>query len=68
MRSLFNGTTFAAALALLASELVLAQTPYFSGEVKTRDAFRYGKFRTRMQGSGQRGTVAAFFTYWTGDD
>ena len=69
MRSLLNRTSFvASALALLASELVQAQKPYYSGEVKTRDAFRYGKFRTRMQGSGQRGTVAAFFTYWAGDD
>ena len=70
MRSLFNkmrSLKLASALALLASELVQAM-PYYSGEVKTRDAFTYGKFRTRMQGSGQRGTVAAFFTYWAGDD
>ena len=68
MRSLFNRTAFVTvlALALLANKLVLAQS-YYSGEVKTRNAFRYGKFRTRMQGSGQMGTVAAFFTYWAGD-
>ena len=39
---------------------------YVSGEIKTKERFQYGKFRTRMQGSGKKGTVSAFFTYWEG--
>ena len=39
---------------------------YFSGEIRTREPFRYGKFRTRLQGSGQKGTVTSLFTFWNG--
>ena len=41
---------------------------YISGEVKTHERYQYGKFRTRMQGSGKKGTVSAFFTYWEGTE
>ena len=39
---------------------------YHSGEVKTQETFTYGRFTTRMQGSGKMGTVGAFFTFWGG--
>ena len=41
---------------------------YNSGEVKTYEEFLYGKFRTRMQGSGKKGTVSSFFTFWNGSE
>lgn len=46
----------------------MAWKDYFSGELKTHEPFTYGKFVTRMQGSGQKGTVASMFTFWKGDD
>ena len=51
------------AILLLAS---LAEANYRSGEVKTFETFTYGRFSTRIQGSGKAGTVGSFFTYWTG--
>ena len=39
---------------------------YASGEVKTNETFKYGRFTVRMQGSGKLGTVGSFFTYWNG--
>ena len=57
-------TTFGAAL-LLAS---LAQANYISGEVTSAEAFTYGRFSIRMQGSDAKGTVGSFFTYWKGPD
>ena len=59
-RNLFN-------LAALASLFQCGQA-YISGSIRTHDPFRYGKFRTRMQGSGQKGTVTSFFLYWKGFD
>ena len=41
-------------------------TDYFSGEIRTREPFRYGKFKTRLQGADQRGTVTSLFTFWNG--
>ena len=38
--------------------------PYHSGEVKTHERYLYGRFRTRMQGSGMKGTCASLFTFW----
>lgn len=46
--------------------LVASVSAYYSGEIRTREPFRYGKFKTRMQGSGQKGTVASLFTFWNG--
>ena len=37
-----------------------------SGEVKTRETFKYGKFVARIQGDNKLGTVTSFFTYWNG--
>ena len=39
---------------------------YYSGEVKTKETYQYGKFRTSMQSQNHYGTVASFFTYWDG--
>ena len=39
---------------------------YFSGEIRTREPFQYGKFKTRMQGTGQKGTIQSLFTFWNG--
>ena len=41
---------------------------YVSGSIRTHEPFRYGKFRTRIQGSAQKGTVTSFFLYWKGFD
>ena len=41
---------------------------YYGGEIRTHEPFKYGKFKTRIQGSGQKGTVASLFTFWNGDD
>ena len=41
-------------------------TDYISGEVKTKQTFTYGKFVTSMNTGRHYGTVASFFTYWTG--
>ena len=39
---------------------------FWGGEIRTREPFQYGKFKTRIQGSGQKGTCASFFTFWNG--
>ena len=39
---------------------------YRSGEVRTYENFQYGLFKTRIQGSGQKGTVGSFFLFWDG--
>ena len=57
---------FAFSAAVLAGESAANDRRYVSGEIKTKERFQYGKFRTRMQGSGKKGTVSAFFTYWEG--
>ena len=44
----------------------LASANYRSGEVKTKEKFTYGRFTVRIQGSGKKGTVGSFFTYWNG--
>ena len=41
---------------------------YLSGEIKTTGTFKYGRFVTRMKSENRNGTVASFFTYWTGPD
>ena len=50
------------ALALAA----VAQAQYMSGEIKTRETFKYGRFSTQMKAAANPGTVTAFFTYWEG--
>ena len=54
---------FASALVVLAG---VASANYWSGEVKTIETFTYGRFSTRIKGSGKDGTVGSFFTYWDG--
>ena len=56
-------SSFASALMALAG---VASANYRSGEVKTNETFTYGRFSTRIQGSGKPGTVGSFFTYWNG--
>ena len=46
----------------------LAEANYRSGEVRTLETFKYGRFSTRMQGADKKGTVTSFFTYWDGPD
>ena len=59
---------FAFSAAIFAAEAAANDRRYVSGEIKTKERFQYGKFRTRMQGSGKKGTVSAFFTYWEKTD
>ena len=53
---------------IIAAGLVFAECSanYLSGEIKTTQAFQYGKFVTRMKSENKNGTVASFFTYWDG--
>lgn len=37
--------------------------PYFSGEISTRDEYRYGYFESRFRMPRGRGLVSAFFTF-----
>ena len=39
---------------------------YYSGEVKTKDTYRYGKFRTHMTILKIHGTCSTMFLYWEG--
>ena len=46
---------------------VQADMPYMSGEIKTKEEFKYGRFTTRMKVPNQpQGLVAAFYTFWPG--
>ena len=52
---------------LSAAALVAAvEANWRSGEVKTLETFKYGKFVTKMQGADKLGTITSFFTYWKG--
>lgn len=53
-------------VAIAASLFGLAEANWKSGEVKTRETFKYGKFKARIQGDNKLGTVTSFFTYWNG--
>jgi len=37
-----------------------------SGEVRTNEAFKYGKFITKLKADNKFGTVTSFFTFWKG--
>ena len=60
------------ALALGNTAAILLKTQNFrgkaykSGEVRTHEAFKYGKFITRLQAANEPGTVTSFFTFWKG--
>ena len=43
-----------------------ASFSYYSGSIRTNENFRYAKFKARIQGSGQKGTVTSLFTFWRG--
>ena len=55
---------FAAAIVALAGA---AQANYLSGEVRSQDWFKYGKFVAKMQNPGKMGTVQSLFTYTAQD-
>ncbi|MDP1994445.1 MAG: family 16 glycosylhydrolase, partial [Ignavibacteria bacterium] len=43
-------------------DFVSAKT-YKGAEYRTKEAFTYGKFETRMKPAGKEGMLASFFTY-----
>ena len=49
-----------------ATLLNFTEANWRSGECKTKETFKYGKFVTKMQGANKLGTVTSFFTYWKG--
>ena len=49
-------------LILLFADLTFAKT-YKGAEYRTKEAFTYGKFETRMKTAGKEGMLASFFTY-----
>ena len=53
---------------LIAAAILVTESfaNYLSGEIKTTETFKYGRFITRMKSEDRNGTVASFFTYWTG--
>ena len=57
-----------ALIGVQAAALFASAQRYYSGSIGTHKPFKYGKFKTRIQGSGQKGTVASLFTYWFGDE
>ena len=58
-----KSSSFVAILAMAGSTQA-----YISGAIVTHQPFLYGKFRTRIQGPGEKGTVTSIFTYWIGDN
>ena len=55
---------FAAASLAIAG---IAQANYLSGEVRSQEWFKYGKFVAKMQNPDKMGTVQSFFTYTAQD-
>jgi len=54
---------FAATIIVSIASLASADTSvYSSGEIKTKEAFKYGRFVTSMRGPVAKGTIATFFT------
>ena len=51
---------FAAAITAI---VATAQADYLSGEVRSQEWFKYGKFVARMKNPGKMGTVQSMFTY-----
>ena len=43
-----------------------AQAQYISGEIKTKETFKYGRFSTQMKAAANPGTVTSFFAYMEG--
>ena len=43
-----------------------ASASYKSGEIKTVEQFKYGKFVARIKAPNKPGTCTSFFTYWNG--
>ena len=39
---------------------------YISGEVRSFESFKYGKFRTKIKASNKKGTCTSFFTFFEG--
>lgn len=52
--------------AVISAVLCGSAAAYYSGEIRTREPFRYGKFRAKIEGSGQKGTITSLFTFWNG--
>ena len=44
----------------------LATASYKSGEIKTRETFKYVKFVAKIKAPNKPGTCVSFFTYWNG--
>jgi endo-1,3-1,4-beta-glycanase ExoK len=42
----------------------ISERPYLSGEVRTRELFRYGKFETRAKFASGSGVVSSLFTFY----
>src|SRR6185369_803329 len=40
-----------------------AQTQYSGAELRTKDAYLYGRFETRMRSAAGSGLLSSFFTY-----
>ena len=44
----------------------IASASYKSGEIKTREVFKFGKFVAKIKAPNKAGTCTSFFTYWNG--
>ena len=53
-----------AALALVALAGFADASSYKSGEIKTVETFKYGKFVAKIKAPNKPGTCTSFLTYW----
>jgi beta-glucanase (GH16 family) len=64
----FTAAIMLATLGAQAARVLDNVKPYISGEIQSKETFLYGRFKTRIQGSDRRGTLASFLTLFTGND
>lgn len=55
-----------AVAAAITADIVLAATPYVSGQITSTEKFLYGKFVAKMSVPYKKGSTTGFFTQWTG--
>ena len=63
----FTATILFATLGAQAARVLDNDRPYISGEISSKETFTHGRFKTRMQASDRKGTLASFLTLFTGN-
>ena len=57
---------YSAAVTLAMMAGLTSAATYKSGEIKTREQFKFGKFVAKIKAPNKPGTCLSFFTYWNG--